>query len=120
MSLSRTSPRIAIGYGNEIALTTVVSNPNRLRDDQALLPKPPSFLPGTAKLTGPTATSLHFMEKKKHLVVTYAGHGIVCVLLHISRDVLMDDFRIWDLCTMEHVSQIVPRTFPMYVHPMVA
>ena len=113
-------PRIAISYGNEIALTTVISNPNRLRDDRILLPKPPSFPRGPAKPTGPIATSLHFMEKKKHLIVTYTGHGIVCVLLPLSSDVLMDDFRIWDLCTMEYVSQIAPRTFPMYVHPVVA
>ena len=96
----------------------MTSNPNGLGDGRELLPKPPASPPGPAKSTGPIATSLHFMGKKKHLAVTYAGHGIVYALLHILSDVLIGGFRIWDLSMMKFVSQIVPRTFPMYAHPV--
>lgn len=60
------------------------------------------------------------MEKKDHLVVTYAGHGIVYVLLHFSRGTLTGDFSIWDLRTMKVASQITPRTFPMYVYLVIS
>ena len=106
---------MAVGYGNEIALTTIVSKPNRLGDDRKLLPKPSSSPCNPTKSAGPLAKSLHFMERSHHLVVTYAGHGIVYVLLLLSRGALTGDFSIWDIRTMETVSQIAPRTFPMYV-----
>ena len=120
MSLSPRSPRIAIGHGNEIALMTTISGPNRLGDDRELLPKPQSSPYGPAKSAGPIAKSLHFMEKKNQLVVTYAGHGIVYVLPLFSGGVLTRSVSIWDLHTMKAASQIAPRTFPMYVHMTIA
>jgi hypothetical protein len=120
LSLSPISPRIAVGYGNEVALTTVIFNPNRLGDDRELLPKPPSSPYGPAKSAGPVAKSLHFMEKKNQLVVTYAGHGIVYVLPHLSGGVFTCSVSVWDLRTMKAAGQIAPRTFPMYVNLAIA
>jgi len=97
LSLSPTSSRIAIAYGNEIALTNVILNPYRLKDHRECLPKPPSSPHGPSKSGGPVAKSLRFMRKKNHLVVTYTGHGIV----------------IWDLLTVAVIGEIAPRTFPI-------
>lgn len=80
LSLSPTSSRIAIAYGNEITLTDVISNPSRLKVNQEYLPRPPASPQGTKKLGEPIAKTLHFMRKRDHLVVTYAAHGIACAL----------------------------------------
>ena len=81
LSLSPTSSRIAIAYGNEIALTDVISNPYRLKDDREYLPMPPaSPCVDPGKSDGLIVKSLQFTGKKNHLVVTYAGYGIVYVL----------------------------------------
>ncbi|KAF9787389.1 WD40-repeat-containing domain protein [Thelephora terrestris] len=97
LSLSPTSPGIAIAYGNEIALAVVISNPYRLKDDREYLPKPPAYHLGANKPGGPVAKSLQFTRKKNHLVVTYAAHGIV----------------IWDPHALTVAGEIVPRTFPI-------
>ena len=81
ISLSPTSPRIAIAYGNEIALTDVIPNPYRLKDSGEHLPKPPAFPHN--KSVGHIAKSLQF-TRKDHLVVTYTGQGIVYVPVRLS------------------------------------
>lgn len=78
ISLSPTSSRIAIAYGNEIALTDVVPSPYRLKDNRKLLPKPPASPHGTSRSGGPIAKSLQFTRKNR-LVATYTAHGIVYV-----------------------------------------
>ena len=81
LSLSSTSSRVAIAYGNEVALTDVISNPYRLKDDREYLPMPPTSPHiDPSKSGGPIVESLQFTRKKNRLVVTYAGHGIVYVL----------------------------------------
>jgi len=92
ISLSPTSSRIAIAYGSEIALTDIISNPYRLRDNQQCLPKPPASPHGANKSGGPIAKSLQFMRKKNHLVATYTAHGIVYVPVAYFQMMLMDRF----------------------------
>jgi hypothetical protein len=114
LSLSPTSPGIAIAYGNEIALAVVISNPYRLKDDREYLPKPPAYHLGANKPGGPVAKSLQFTRKKNHLVVTYAAHGIVYVPSVYPRIALNYDSSIWDPHALTVAGEIVPRTFPMY------
>lgn len=79
LALSPTSSRIAIAYGNEVALTDVIPTPYRLKEDRKHLPKPPSSSHGPSKSGGPIAKSLWFMRDENHLVTTYTGHGIAYV-----------------------------------------
>ena len=112
LSFSKISPRVAVAYGNEVALTDLIPNPYRLKDDREHLPKPSTISYDHHKLGGPTVKSLQFV-RDDHLVVTYAGHGILCVPCLFPRIVLTCDSRVWDLHTMSVFGEIVPRTFPM-------
>lgn len=112
ISLSSTLSRIAIAYGNEIALTDLIPNPYRLGDSREFLPKPPASH-GTNKSGGPIAKSLQFMRKKNHLVATYTAHRIVYVPVAYLRTVLMGNSSIWNADTLTIAGEIVPRTFPM-------
>lgn len=113
VSLSPTSSRIAIAYGNEIALTDVIPNPYRLKDNREYLPKPPASPHGSSKSGGPIAKSLQFMRKKNRLVATYTAHGIVYVPGASLWTELNGDFSIWDPHTLTITGEIIPRTFPM-------
>lgn len=77
LSIFPTSHCVAIAYGNEVVLTEVLFNPNRLNDKRKHLPKLPSASQFSTKLPEPIATSLHFLGDKNQLLVTYTAHGIV-------------------------------------------
>jgi len=85
LSLSLATSALAVGYGENVSLVGIRFNPYALNDDQKLLPKPPSRSQQPAgRASELVAMSLHFLERKNQLIVTYLNYDIVWVSLPIG------------------------------------
>ena len=87
LSLSPAASTLAVGYGEDVSLAKMKSNPYSLAEDRELLPKPtPHPQPSSGRALQPVAMSLHFLGKKNKLIVTYLNYGIVWVPLPIATE----------------------------------
>ena len=118
MSFSPATPTLAIGYGEEVAITGMKSNPYGLHDNEKLLPKATVQLETPAgKSLELVAMSLHFL-KRNQLVVTYLNYGAVWaswITVYNSYAVLTWMNRCWDLPTMSVTGRITPGACSMFV-----
>jgi len=78
---------LAVGSGNQVILAdySIQSERTASWHNTRRLPAPPGFPQlRAAKLPEPTAQSIHFLQEKDSLIVSYLHHGIVLVSSYIS------------------------------------
>lgn len=121
LAFSPSTPTLAVGYGHEVSITGVTLNPYGLGEDRKLLPKSSSHLwPQTEGLLQPVAMSLHFLEKRSQLIVTYLDYGIMwasCIIPYDGYTSLTWMYSCWDLLTLSTIWGVTPNACSMFAKP---
>jgi WD40 repeat protein len=131
IGIDKMGTKIAIAYGREVAVfeqNTLcefsVNGSDTGRDlivpqiaswDNARkLPEPPSHAGFDEQLPAPIASSLHFADDGKVLIVSYSDHGIMYGIPSVSHSLLtLPRVSCWDLSSLESKWHITPRACNM-------